>query len=250
MKAKHKSRNKVAKKLFSLHQTHSRIAKTDPERNLHQVCASAYENCLETNANPTNELVSASLEALSKCLLEQQDELEKREARINELETALWEGRYCDYIANVLATVKSSAAWQDPTNKHRAENWLQIRTYLFMESEYDLIYSYLVAAAEETGVSCRAIETWIGVYAGRCASKYYHSQFDYLFQNGDAEGTADQILTDLADLFKATPTHLHYSIPHVTVAIKRFQDCIFKKCVRGSGYELTNYGKKIFEREI
>ena len=178
----------------------------------------------KTNGKLTNEKVSVSLYLLSKAIIEKEDELEKREERIEELETVLWEGKYTDYIARALAKVKSCPARQNPANESRKDNSLRIVKKLATEPKNTGAELYLRKSSKELGISYRPIRAWVVVYATRCGSKYHHAGFDSLFHEGNPGALAQQIISDLEDIYNLTPKHLHSSIPMVQEAIRDFRD--------------------------
>jgi len=244
MKSKVTQRQESIQKLSALHKSKGQIGKNESEKKLHRLAAEAFQKAAKTNAKPSNETVSVPLETFSAGLLERESDLEVREARVTELEIILWQGRYCDYLAKVLAKVKSSASWQNNAGKYRTLNWVQIRRDLILEDENGVLTRVLKLVAKELGYTVRAMKKWIYVYAERCDSKAHHAGFDTFCADGDVNRIRDQILADNADIYDITPPGLQPSIPHILVAMKDYEKSMFEVCTPKS-WKLTAHGKRV-----
>lgn len=192
MKSKPSQRQDALKTLAAVHKDKAQISKHDSEKKLHYMAAEGFEKAVKTNAKLANEHILVPLQTLSKGLLDREAESAADKKKISELETIMWEGRYCDYLAKVLAKVKSSSAWQ--AKSFKTSNWIQIRDQLVVEDDTGDITKTLFLVSKELGFPVRAMRSWICIYAARCASGAHHSGFANLFKSKDIRGLKDKFL--------------------------------------------------------
>ena len=242
---KTKSLNKEADSVQSLiliHKTKASIKKNESQRKVHKAVAEGLEKSLMTKGKLNIERVNLSLLTVSEALLAGEQELETSEEKAQAWEKIMWEGRYCDYIAKALASVKSSASWQASSFKNK--NWASIRLILHMgDSHSSGLTDTISCASKELGFPARAIKLWINIYAERCASKAHHGGLENLIVNGAGQAVLDQILDDKKSIYDITPVCYHSAIPCVIFAIENYQNSLFSKSKKD--WELTAHGKKL-----
>ena len=132
---KTKSPNKEAdsvQNLISIHKTKASIKKNESQRKVHKAVAEGLEKSLKTKGKLNIERINLPLLTLSEGLLAGEEELETCEEKAQAWEKIMWEGRYCDYIAKALASVKASASWQKSSFK--SKNWILVRFILHIDN--------------------------------------------------------------------------------------------------------------------
>lgn len=180
MKAKAtSSSDKVS--IAKVHREHSRITKGSAKA-LHSAVADAIDK-IKPKASLRQYEVSVNLQDIS----DQLEEAIRVKREMEKLKTIMWEGRYCDYLSDVLGKVKSSRAWQTsevpPAVKH--EQWNLIKGKLDKEPNDGDIHVALRGAAKELKFPYNAIRSWIEVYVKRCESEAHYGNLKTRLKKGE-----------------------------------------------------------------
>jgi hypothetical protein len=220
--------------LSKVHRTRSRVTK-GASKALNTIVADALDK-LPPGAQIRGNLVSVDLDDLRVYLNEASEGKRK----------LIWEGRYCDYLADVLGKVKSSPPWQAlaPPNV-RSEQWNLIKDKLDKEAEGGMIHVALHGAATHLKSPYMAIRSWIDVYVARCESPAHHGNLKTKLKSHEIDACRDQIWSDMEMLDDETPDEYQKHTSHVMWAIKDYQNTMFASCPKYGTCELTPHGKRI-----
>ena len=170
----------------------------------------------------------------------------EKENKKSELDLAVWEGRYADYLAQGLAKVKETSAWKNAYNL-RGYSWVAFRSEVLSLPLTDPIAikyrGILKAAAKEAGFTLQDVITAIDFYASRCSSRLHHAGLDQIIRKGDFGKLALQMDLDFKDLVSSTPRSRQPAIVPLQKMIKSYKDLWFATFKNNADFILTEKGK-------
>jgi uncharacterized membrane protein YheB (UPF0754 family) len=227
---------------LATHKDKSSIKKNAAQRKVHAAIADGLDKTLKTNRKLKDEQITLPLSSLSEATLCWEEELDEIQQTNKAYERLLWEGRYCDYISEILKKVKSSKAWQRSNFKDWM--WREVHeSYSIRGQTSDKIDAVIRMTASELSVPSQAIRVWILLYAGRNGNKAHHSGLANLIARKDTRGVVEKLIDDKKSIYDATPESLQESISSVLLAIDKYQNDLFEVC-KVNNYQVTETGKK------